>query len=159
MLFEASESRYFMLLPIGTPSIFHRFRLGNHRRRPLQLIKSRRILFAGAYKLVPAPFSSSDRASERVLRRSVLPCLGGARTCSAVLSSPQRPHRSCKGPLDMALIKYKIFQKPRFVARMVRKLEMGAEHPISTPHLGLYSPPKHAPSTPPTIPENRHNIS
>ena len=48
MLFEASEPRDFMLLQIRTPPMFHRFRLRNHRRRPLQLIKSRRILFAGA---------------------------------------------------------------------------------------------------------------
>ena len=32
--------------------------------------------------LVRAPHSSSDRASERVSRRSVLPCLSSARTCS-----------------------------------------------------------------------------
>ena len=107
------------------------------------------------HKLVRAPCYSSDRASERVLRRSVLPCLGGARTCSTVLSSPQRPHRRPEGRIDMALMKYKIFQKPRFVARTVQEVEMGAEHPISTPHLGVYSPPKHAESTPPTIPENR----
>ena len=34
----------------------------------------------------------------------------------------------------MALMKYKIFEQPRFVARTVQKVEMGAEHPLSTPH-------------------------
>ena len=58
----------------------------------------------------------------------------------------------------MALMKYKIFEQPRFVAQTVQKVEMGAEHPISTPHLGVSSPPKHALSTPPTILENRHNV-
>ena len=57
------------------------------------------------HKLVQAPHSSSDRASEQASQRSVMPCLGGAPTCSAVLSSPQRPHRSCKGTIDMALIR------------------------------------------------------
>ena len=89
------------------------------------------------HKLVQAPRSSSDRASERVSRRSVLPCLGGARTCSAVPSSPQRPHRRPEGRIYMALMKYKIFEQPRFVAQTVQKLEMGAQHPISTPHLGV----------------------
>ena len=111
-------------------------------------------------QLVRAPRSSSDRAPERVSQRSVLPCLGGAPTCSAVLSSPQRPYRRPEGRIDMALMKYKIFEKPRFVARMLRKVEMGAQHPILTPpHQCCIAPPNHAPSTPLTINENCHNTS
>ena len=125
-----------------------RYNLSNHVEFCLQV-----------HKLVRAPRPSSDRASERASRRSVLPCLGGARTCSTVLSSPQQPHRRPEGLIDMALVKYKIFEKPRFVARMLRKVEMGAQHPISTPHQRCIAPPNHAPSTPPTINENCHNVS
>ena len=110
------------------------------------------------HKLMQAPRSSSDHTSEQVSWHSVLLCLGGARTCSTILSSPQRPHRRPEGCIDMALMKYKIFEKPRFVPRARGKVKMGTQHPISTPHLGVCSPPKHAESTPLTIPENRHNI-
>ena len=44
-------------------------------------------------------------------------------------------------------------------SRTVQKVEMGAEHPISTPHLGVYSPPKHAPSITSTIRDNPYNVS
>ena len=111
------------------------------------------------HKLVRAPRSSSDRASERVSRRSVLPCLGGARTCSAVPSSPQRPYRRPEGRIYMALMKYKIFEKPRFVARTVRKSRWAHSTPSRRPISGCIAPPNHAPSTPPTINENCHNIS
>ena len=124
-----------------------RYNLSNHVEFCLQV-----------HKLVRAPRSSSDRASEQVSRHSALLCLSGTPTCSAVLSSPQRPHRRPEGRIDMALMKYKIFEQPRFVARTVQKVEMGAGHPLSTPHLRVCSPPKHAESTPPTIPKNRHNI-
>ena len=52
-----------------------------------------------------------------------------------------------------------IYLKPRFIAVAVLKIEMGVEHPISTPHQRVYSPSRHGPGTLPTIPENPHNVS
>ena len=110
------------------------------------------------HKLVQALCCSSDCASEQVLRRFVLLCLGGARTCLTVLSSPQRPHRRPEGRIDMGLVKYKIFEKPRVVARMPRKVEMARSTPFRRPISGCIAPLKMPPSIAPTIPENRHNI-
>jgi len=81
-----------------------------------------------------------------------------ARTCSTVLSSPQRPHRRPEGRIDMGLVKYKIFEKPRVVARMPRKVEMARSTPFRRPISGCIAPLKMPPSIAPTIPENRHNI-
>ena len=50
--------------------------------------------------------------------------------------------------IDMTLIKFMMCPNRGFVARTVPKVEMGAERPISTPHQGVYNPPRHAPSTP-----------
>ena len=61
-----------------------------------------------------------------------------------VLSSPQRPQRRSKGPIDMPLLQIIIFPRPGLVAVAAEKVEMGAEHPTLTPYLGVYSPPKHA---------------
>ena len=80
-------------------------------------------------------------------------------TCTAVPKSKEEEPGDCKGRKDIRLFIYIIYQKYGLVAATVPKLEMGAEHPISTPHLRVESPPKHATSTPPTILENPHNIS
>ena len=37
---------------------------------------------------------------------------------------------------------FKMYEKYRLAGRTVQKLEMGAERPILTPHLRVYSPPQ-----------------
>ena len=80
-------------------------------------------------------------------------------TCTAVPKSKEEEPGGCKGRTDMLLSRLLMYEKYGLVRRTVRKVEMGAQHPISTPHQRCIAPPKHAPSTPPTINENRHNIS
>ena len=80
-------------------------------------------------------------------------------TCTAVPKSKEEEPGGCKGRKDMRLLISEIYEKYKLVGRTVQKVEMGAEHPLSTPHLRVSSPPKHAPSTPPTILENRHDVS
>ena len=80
-------------------------------------------------------------------------------TCTAVPKSKEEEPGGCKGRTDMLLSRLLMYEKYGLVRRTVRKVEMGAQHPISTPHQRCIAPPKHAPSTPPTINENCHNIS
>ena len=79
-------------------------------------------------------------------------------TCTTVLKSKEEEPGGCKGRPDMFILIFILYPKTGFIAGTVQKLKMGPEHPISTPHLRVYSPPTHAESTPPTIPENPQNI-
>ena len=74
-------------LAVGRGTAFHRFRLRNHRRRPLQLIQSRRILFAGAQT------RSGSASQQRSRLRTGLTALCPAvpRRCSDLLGRPELP--------------------------------------------------------------------
>ena len=118
------------------------------------------ILFVGRWIiLVGAPQSSRDQVLERAVQRRVQWCVCGGVICSGVPRTRRCSDVPSKGRSDISMLIFKKFEKPRLVAPTHGKVEMGAERPISTPHLGVYSPPKHAPSITPTIPDNPHNVS
>ena len=118
----------------------------------------------GCIILVGALQSSRDQVLERAVQRRVQGCVCGGVICSGVPRTRRCSDVPRKGRPDISILILKIYPKPRPVAQAHGKVEMGAERPISTPHLGVYSPPKHAPSITPTIPsgtipDNPHNVS
>ena len=62
-------------------------------------------------------------------------------TCTAVPKSKEEEPGGCKGRTDMRLLMLLMYEKYGLVRRTVRKVEMGAQHPISTPPSALHSPP------------------
>ena len=118
------------------------------------------ILFVGRWIiLVGAPQSSRDQVLERAVQRRVQGCVCGGVICSGVPRTRRCSDVPRKGRPDISILIFIIYPKPRPVAQAHGKVEMGAERPISTPHLGVYSPPQNAPSITWTIPDNPHNIS
>ena len=118
------------------------------------------ILFVGRWiSLVWAPHSSRNPVLERAVQRRVQWCVCGGVICSGVPRTRRCSDVPRKGRPDISILIFIIYPKPRLVAQAHGKVEMGAERPISTPHLGVYSPPQNAPSITWTIPDNPHNIS
>ena len=120
------------------------------------------ILFLGRWIiLVGALQSSQDLVLERAVHAAES---AGVCVCGGVIWSDMPRTRRCsyvpiKGRPDMSILMPGIYPKPRLVAQTHGKVGKGAERPISTPHLGVYSPPKHAPSITSTMPDNPYNIS
>ena len=112
------------------------------------------ILFVGRWIiLVGAPRSSQDLVLERSVQRSMQWCVCGGVICSGVPKTLYCSDVRSKGRLDISILILVIYPKPRPVAQAHGKVKMGAERPISTPHLGVYSPPQNAPSITWTIPD------
>ena len=128
----------------SAPNPFHRFR---HRRRPLERSKSRRVFVSGA------ALSFGLKELREIEAAGALRSVGATRARCGY--GPARRCRSrrrriepggCKGRTDMRLSMLLMYEKYRLVRRTVRKVEMGAQHPISPPHQRCVAPPKHAPS-------------
>ena len=118
------------------------------------------ILFVGRWIiLVGALQSSQDLVLERAVQRRVRVCVCGGVIWSDVPRTRRCSYVPSKGRPDMSILMPGIYPKPRPVAQTHGKVGKGAERPISTPHLAVFRPPKHAPSITPTIPDNPHNVS
>ena len=113
----------------------------------------------GCIILVGALQSSHDLVLERAVQRRVRVCVCGGVIWSDVPRTRRCSYVPSKGRPDMPILALSIYPKPRLVAQTHGKVKKGAERPISTPHLGVYSPPQNAPSITWTMPDNPHNIS
>ena len=99
----------------------------------------------GCIILVGAPQSSRDQVLERAVQRRVQWCVCGGVICSDVPRTRRCSYVPSKGRPDMSILMPGIYPKPRPMAQTHRKVRKGAERPISTPHLGVYSPPPKMP--------------
>ena len=92
-------------------------------------------------------FKNADARAAKIVQNADKSCL------------PKLQKKFVYSRQGLSILELALYPKPRLVAQAHGKAKMGTERPISTPHLGVYSPPKHAPSITPTIPDNPHNVS
>ena len=139
----------------SAPNPFHRFR---HRRRPLELSKSRRVFVSGAalsFGLKELREIEAAGALRSVGATRARCGYGPARRCRS------RRRRSQADVRGVRTCDYRECQCMRSTGSYVErfgKSRWAHSTPSRPPHQRCIAPLKMPPSIAPTIPENRHNI-